>query len=279
MLTGISTGKHTSPLGFEFLLTQDSILIVMEWSKRRLMTIESLPSASLSSAVDNVQSLLTRAGILQSSDGSPTFIGQVVREIFGLTPSQRNAATLQRTFNEFLSVLEESIANELDHSLHLMAHFGTIEQQFLTLQRTVSRESDQQEREEGEMLSSLWTRVIGSNAAQLRKFEKNKQLLATLRQRTVQNKHLIVDHNGKLLQLKSNLELLRKKLASPLVRRNDSSVLSVEEQVQGLDETYVHLKSVRERQKQRTMDMLYNSGSRGSRLVKDGDGYELEGGR
>jgi hypothetical protein len=158
-----------------------------------------------------------------------------------------------------------------------MALFGTIEHQFLTLQRTVSREFDEQEREEGEMLSSLWTRLIGSNAAQLRKFEKNKQLLSTLRQRTIQNKHLIVDHNGKLLQLKSNLELLRRKLASPLVRRNESSVLSVEEQVQGLDDTYVYLKTVRERQKQRTLDMLYSSERRSTRFASEG--YEIESGK
>jgi hypothetical protein len=242
----------------------------MEWSKLHLMTIEPLPSASLTSAVDNIHSLLTRIG-------APTVLGSVITEIFGRTPSQRNAATLQRTFNEFLNVLEESISNELDHSLQLMDLFATIDNHLLTLQRTVSRESDKQEREEGEMLSSLWTRVIGSNAQQLRKFEKNKNLLATVRQRTVQNKHLIVDHNGKLVQLKSNLEVFRKKLASPLVRSNDSSVLGVEEQIQGLDDTYTYLKAVRERQKQRTLEILYASGDRGSRITRGGDGLEIEG--
>ena len=56
----------------------------------------------------------------------------------------------------------------------------------------------------------------------LRKFEKNKSLLATVRARTVSNKHLILEHHGRLQTLKVNLETLRRKLVSPLVRRNDS---------------------------------------------------------
>ena len=47
-----------------------------------------------------------------------------------------------------------------------------------------------------------------------------------------------MDYNGRLLQLKSNLEILRQRLVSPLVRSNDSSTLSVEEQIIGLDDTY-----------------------------------------
>src|SRR6201999_119439 len=114
------------------------------------------------------------------------------------------------------------INNELSHCTAIFALFEAIDQQFLNLQRTVIREKDKQEREEGELLSSLWTRVMGANASQLKKFEKNRQLLGSVRERTVRNKHLVVDYNGKLLQLKANLEILRKKLISPLVRSNAS---------------------------------------------------------
>ncbi|KAF2434615.1 hypothetical protein EJ08DRAFT_472940 [Tothia fuscella] len=256
----------------------DGILITMEWAKRHLQTIEPTPSSSFTSALDNVHGILSRTGILESSSGSPTIIGTVLRELFGDPPSRKNSLTLQRTFNEFLTVLEESINNELQYSVALFGLFEAIDSQFKNLQRTVVRESDQQDREEGEMLSSLWTRVLGTSARELKKFEKNKQLLASVRQRTVQNKGILLDHNGKLLQLKSNLEVLRKKLVSPLVRSNDSSVLSVEEQIAGLDDTYAHLKAVREQQKQKTLQMLYSTGSRRVGIVRTDDGHAIEGG-
>lgn len=250
----------------------------MEWAKRRLQTIEpAASSTSMTSALDNVHNLLSRVGILESADG-PTILGRVVKEVLGETPSQRNAVTLRRTFDEFLTVLEESINNELMHSIKLFALFERIDHQFLNLQRTVIRETDQQEHEEDVLLGSLWARVIGTRASGLKKFDKNKQLLVNVRQRTVQNKGILLDHNGKLLQLKSNLEVLRKKLVSPLVRSNDSNVLSVEEQIAGLDDTYAHLKAVREHQKQKTLEMLYSSGSRRI-AIRAEDSHEIGSGR
>jgi len=149
----------------------------------------------------------------------------------------------------------------------------------LNLQRTVMRETDAQEREESEVLASLWSRIVGANASRLRKFEKNKSLLASLRERTVQNKHVLVDHNGRLLQLRSNLEILRKKLVSPLVRSNDSSTLSVDEQIKGLEGTYLSLRATREAQKARLYELIHE-GSTGARKVTitrgSGEGYAIE---
>ena len=258
-------------------LTTSSILIVMEWAKRRLQTIDTSPSTSVGSALDNVHGMLSRVGLLESIHG-PTTLGVVLKLLLGETPSQRNAITMRRTFNEFLSVLEESINNQLQLALKVFGEFERIDSQFLNIQRTVIRETDQQEREEGEMLSSLWARVIGVRASELKKFEKNKGLLLTVRQRTVQNKHIILDHNGKLLQLKSNLEVLRKKLVSPLVRSNDSNALSVEEQISGLDDTYSHLKAVREKQRQKTLENLYSSANRRVNIRADGT-HEIDSGR
>ncbi|PGH03880.1 hypothetical protein AJ79_07238 [Helicocarpus griseus UAMH5409] len=301
----------------------DSILIVMDWAKRELETLSSQPAHSLPSIFfDNLHSLLSRLGALESTTSttnsdeqsalpSPTRLGTIITAIFGTTRSQRTHRTLIHTFTEFLSVLEESINSELTHSAALFALFESIDRQFLNLQRTVVRESDAQERAEGEMLSSLWTRVLGANAATLRKYEKNRQLLASVRQRTVANKHLLMDHRGKLLTLKVNLETLRRKLVSPLVRRNDSvsfgllgggegefagrggggggiagghgaqgSVeLVVEGQIRGLEGAYEYLKGVRERQKAKLMEMVYGAGSRrvvsGSGLL---DGLKGAGG-
>jgi hypothetical protein len=240
----------------------DSILLVMEWAQRELTAISTTPPSAISSVWSNAHGLLTRVGLIKDN--------QLMRDIFGHTHAQRTKATLDRTFHEFLGVLEESINNELSHSIQLFGLFEAIDKQFLNLQRTVIREQDQQERLEGDFLSSLWTKVIGVNASLLRKYQKNKDLLASVRDRTVRNKYVLVDHNQRLLQLKSNLEILRRKLVSPLVRSENGSTLTIEEQVRGLEGTYSLLKSTREVQKRKMMEIVYGSGSRRS-------GIEMEG--
>lgn len=257
----------------------DSILIVMEWAQRELTKINTLPASHLSSAFSNVHSMLSRVGILENPrTGTQTSVGRIVQELFGQTGPQMTRSTLQRTFNDFLGVMEESINSELSASISLFAHFEAIDRQFLNLQRTVIRETDAQEREENEILSSLWSRVIGANASRLKKFEKNKQLLGSLRERTIQNKHVLVDHNGRLLQLRSNLEILRKKLVSPLVRSNDSSTLTVDEQIRGLEGTYMSLRATREAQKARLYELIHeaSAGTRRVSITRGNDGYAIE---
>lgn len=232
----------------------DSILLVMEWAQRELLALSTAPPSAIGSIWSNAHNLLTRAGVLKDN--------ALIRELFGHTHAQRTKATLDRTFHEFLGVLEESINNELSHSIQLFGLFEAIDKQFLNLQRTVIREQDQQERLENDFLSSLWTKVIGVNASLLRKYQKNKDLLSSVRDRTVRNKHVLVDHNQRLLQLKTNLEMLRRKLVSPLVRSENGSTLSVEAQVRGLEGTYALLKGTREVQKRKMMEIVYGSGSR-----------------
>ncbi|KAJ5773004.1 hypothetical protein N7457_007900 [Penicillium paradoxum] len=289
----------------------DSILIVMDWAKRELETLSAQPPSSLPTIIfDNMHNMLSRLGALerssQVSDGGVTAtsttttpLGHLVMAVFGPTSAQRTRTTLTRTFTEFLSVLEESINSELTHSTALFALFESIDRQFLNLQRTVVRESDAQERAEGEMLSSLWTRVLGPDAAAVRKYEKNKKLLANVRSRTVANKHLLVDHRGRLLTLKVNLETLRRKLVSPLVRRNDSVSFVgsidgggaggggnghggsagrmlgpveavIDGQIRGLEGTYDYLRTVRERQKAKLLELVYGAGRKPNRPMIDG---------
>ncbi|KAL8824339.1 MAG: hypothetical protein Q9191_005118 [Dirinaria sp. TL-2023a] len=248
----------------------DGILIVMEWAQRELSALSALPLTSLSSAFTNLHALFSRVGILENrSTGLPTPVGRIFTELFGATHSQHTHRTLHRTFNEFLGVLEESINSELTYSTSLFSLFESIDRQFLNLQRTVIRESDTQERLEGEFLSSLWVRLVGPNSATLRKYEKNKDLLASVRAKTTRNKSLLVEHNGKLVALKGNLENLRRKLVSPLVRRGDGCTIGVEEQIRGLEGTYEHLKRVRETQKGRVLEVLYGVGGRRSTIGKD----------
>lgn len=243
----------------------DSILLVMEWASRELAQLSATPSSpTLSSVTTNAHSLLARAGLVPSSaaaSGSEDNI--LLRSLLGPSHHHRTRATLERLFHEFLSVLEESINNELHHSTQLFALFAAIDHQFLNLHRTVIREQDQQERIEADFLSSLWTRVLGVNAGQLRKYEKNRGLLQSVRDRTVRNKHVLVAHHQRLLQMKAALELLRQKLVSPLVRgANSSSTLSVEGQIQGLEKTYAALKAKREEQKGHKMAVMFGARER-----------------
>jgi hypothetical protein len=268
----------------------DSILIVMDWAKRELEGVNSAQSGSIGGVIfDHMHGLLNRGGLLETATG-PTVMGSHLTSIFGSSSPQRTRATLTRTFHEFLNVLEESISSELTHSTALFALFESIDRQFLNLQRTVVRETDTQERLENDLLSSLWTRVIGANAVMLRKYEKNKQLLSSVRSRTVNNKHLLMEHHGRLQTLKVNLETLRRKLVSPLVRRNDSVSIDnasvVHQQIRGLEGTYIYLRDVREKQKSKLMEMVYGAKSSRTRLVGPGGGSDgigigmgIDGGR
>ena len=244
------------------MLTAVRILLVIAWAKRELASISASPPGTFSSVFDNVHSIIARTGLLETADGSPSTADIVLSNLFGQPITKRNKRVLHQTFNEFLNVLEESIVSELKHAQVLFGLFEAIDRKFQNLQRATARENDKQEREEDELLSSLWSRLMGPSAYQLKKFEKNKRLLANVRSRTVHNKHVLTDHNTKLLQLKSNLELLRQKLVSPLVRRNDSSALSIEEQIVGLDGTFQYLSDIREQQKRRHMEAVYAVGSR-----------------
>lgn len=235
----------------------------MQWAKRRLQTIEPMDTPSIGNAIDNIQSSLKSVGLMQAATGRPTIIGRVVQSVLGQTTMERNLATVQTAFNEFLNVLEESINNQLQHSVNIFALFETIDRGFQNLHRIVVRENSSQDREEAEMLSSLWTRVLGARASDIQKFEKNKQLLASLRNQTIQNKHLLKEHNNKLLQMKSTLDMMRRKIASQLVRGNSSSTPPVDEQIQGLHDTWEQLKHIRDQQKQKTLNLLQSSGSGG----------------
>lgn len=239
----------------------DSILIVMDWARRELSQVSSLPSAPLTSAFDNIHTMLTTAGLLETPTGTPTRIGAIATSVFGMSNPQRTRQTLQRTFNEFLAVLEEAINNELQHSLALFGLFESIDHQFLNLARTVVREANAQDEIHADLLSSLWTRILGPRASDVKKYERNRLLLQNVREKTVRNKGILVEHNHKLLALKANLESLRRKLVSPLVRSVNSSTLTVGEQIRGLEDVGVYLEGVRSRQKGKLMDMLYGSGS------------------
>ncbi|KAI1827351.1 hypothetical protein F4861DRAFT_529367 [Xylaria intraflava] len=240
----------------------DSILIVMDWARRELSQLQALPSPPLSTAFSNIHNILSATGLLEDPDtGAPTKFGSVATAMFGVSQPQHTQQTLQRTFTEFLSVLEEAIENELQHSLALFGLFEAIDRQFLNLARLVVRESSLQDEQHADLLSSLWTRILGAKASEVKKYERNHELLANVREKTVRNKGILVEHNGKLLTLKANLENLRRKLVSPLVRSVNSSTLTLEDQIKGLEDVGVYLEGVRARQKGKLMEMLYGSTS------------------
>lgn len=238
----------------------DGILNVMDWAKMHLNRLNASPSPStISSAYDNIHNILSQAHILEDATGSPTTLGRLTSHVFGLSNPQREQRMVQLLFTEFLTVLEDSIQAELQHSVTLFALFEAVDHHFLNLARTVVRESSAQEELHADMLSSLWTRLLGTRAAELRKFEQNRLLLRDVREKTVRNKSILVDHNGKLLTLKASLETLRSKLVSPLVRGVNSTTLTLEDQIQGLSDVSDYLGDVRKQQKGKVMETLFGT--------------------
>ncbi|KAK4462732.1 hypothetical protein QBC42DRAFT_326434 [Cladorrhinum samala] len=251
----------------------DGILLTMDWARRELSNLNSLPGHPLSSIFDNTHSLLSAVGLLENSaSGTPTRLGQAFTSLFGPSTPQRTKHTLQRTFHEFLSVLEEAVTSELSHSLSLFALFEAIDRQFLNLHRTVSREASIQDERHDSLLSSLWTRILGPKASEVAKYERNRQLLSTVREKTVLNKQVLVEHNNRLLALKASLENLRKKLVSPIVRSVNGSTISLEEQIRGLEDVGGYLESARKRQKGRLMEVIYGGLGGKGRYVQIGMG-------
>ncbi|KAH0425902.1 hypothetical protein CcaCcLH18_10689 [Colletotrichum camelliae] len=247
----------------------DGILIVMDWARRELSHVQHLPSSPFTAAFDNIHNILSQTGVLEDPGGIPTRLGSLSTYIFGMSNPQRTKLTLQRTFNEFLTVLEDAINSELQHSLALFALFEAIDHQFLNLARTVVREASAQDDQHADLLSSLWTRILGPNSAEVAKYERNRLLLQNVREKTVRNKSILVEHNGKLMALKANLENLRRKLVSPLVRSVNSSTLTLEDQIRGLEDVGGYLEGVRTRQKGKLMEMLYGSIGNNRRMIDE----------
>lgn len=232
----------------------------MDWAKMHLNRLQNAPPpSSLSSAYDNIHNMLCEAHILEDASGTPTALGTLATFVFGLSNPQREQRMVQLLFNEFLTILEDSVREELRHSVNLYGLFNTIDQHFLNLARTVARESSAQEELHSDMLASLWVRILGTRAAELRKFEQNRILLRDVRDKTVRNKGILVNHHSKLLSLQTSLEGLRTRLISPLVRGANASILTLGDQIDGLSGVRDHLSEIRRLQKGKVMETLFAS--------------------
>ncbi|KAM3545889.1 hypothetical protein ARSEF1564_001170 [Beauveria bassiana] len=247
----------------------DGILNVMDWAKMHLNRLHSAQAPStMSVAYDNIHNLLSHAHVLEDADGVPTSLGNLATYLFGPSNPQREQRLIQLLFTEFLTVLEESIAAELQHSVTLFALFEAVDHHFLNLARIVVRETSAQEELHYDSLASLWVRLLGTRAEELRKFTQNRDLLRNVRDKTVRNKRVLVDHQGKLLTLQASLESLRGKLVSPLVRGANATTLSLEDQIYGISSVSEYLAQVRRQQKGKVMEHLFSS-SHGRNVLGD----------
>ena len=239
---------------------------------------QSPPRGTIGSVYDNIHNMLSSAHVLEDASGSPTPAGQIITLAFGLSNPQREQRMIQRLFTEFLSVLEDTIRAELAQSVALFALFEVVDRHFLNLARTTVRESSAQEELHADLLSSLWVRLLGARASEVRKFEENRTLLRNVREKAVRNKGILEQHNSRLLTLKSSLESVRAKLVSPLVRAANASAtmsLTLDDQIRGLEDVNSYLMHVRQQQKGKVMEMLYATAP--SRQLAGGSGTVVAG--
>lgn len=243
----------------------------MDWAKVHLKRFQtSNHPTTISAAYDNFHNMLSSARIFEDSTGASTVLGSATTYVFGLSSPQREQRLVQRLFTEFITVLEESIQTELQHSVTLFALFEAVDQHFLNLARTVVRETSTQEELHADMLSGLWVRILGARADKIHKFEQNRKLLHGIRDKTVRNKHTLATHQSKLLALRASLENLRGKLVSPLVRGVNATQLTLEDQIHGLSSVSEYLTSVRAKQKGKVMETLFASSPAKRFTIEDG---------
>lgn len=274
-------GKHFLPSKLykcpPQILIQHRILNVMDWAKMHLKRFQSTSTPStISSTYDKLHSLLSSAHIFENSAGETTAIGNMATYIFGMSQPQREQRLVQLLFTEFLTVLEDSIQAELQHSVTLFALFEAVDRHFLNLARTVVRETSTQEELHADMLSGLWVRILGARAEELRKFEQNRRLLHNVRDKTVRNKHTLVTHQSKLLVLRASLESLRGKLVSPLVRGSNATQLTLDDQIYGLSSVSEYLTDLRSKQKGKVMETLFASVPSAKLLIEEGEPVRID---
>ncbi|KAH9864296.1 hypothetical protein J1614_010230 [Plenodomus biglobosus] len=234
----------------------DSILYTMDWTRRELESIQNPKFGVLDTVIGNIHGGLSKAGLLESSPGTPTTIGRVVSSVVGHTTQERSRATLQRTFDHLLNLLEENIQNELGHARTLFALFESVDRQFQNLHRSVAREEDSLATKQDEFLASLWRTLI-PNKSQLKKYEKNLKLLKDVRASTLTNKVELKSHIQIIQSVQDQLDKARKNLVSPLIRRAQSNSFGVERQLVDVVETYAFLRDVRESQKKKVLARLW----------------------
>lgn len=230
----------------------DAILIVMDWAKRELSQLLIAGTPTSGTAEGRLASAMEKT-ILFAHKACGSMISKQLTGLFGRTPTQIQHDTVSRTFHEFLSVLEHSIEQELAHALAIFGLFESIDQQFVNLHRAAGRELDTQQANYDYDISTIWARAIGPNKDKVAKYEANKDLLGSVRARTIFNRNVMQEHTQRLMSLKANLDILRQRLVSPLVRAENSSLIGVKEQIKGIDGVYQYLSKVRDEQKERIL--------------------------
>ncbi|KAF2874317.1 hypothetical protein BDV95DRAFT_675634 [Massariosphaeria phaeospora] len=233
----------------------DSILLSMEWAKRELQSIQGPKVGMLDTVLVNIHGALSKVGVLEQN-GQVTAVGQLVNDVIGQTAQQRSKATLQRTFDQLLSTLEENISAELIRADTLFMLFESVDRQFHNLHRSVAREEDSLATKKDEFLASMWRNTIG-NKLKIKKYEKNLKLLKSIRASTLANKSELKSHIQILHSVKDQLDKARRNLISPLIRRAQSNSFGLEQQLVDLSGTYGFLKGLRETQKHKVLQQLW----------------------
>ena len=248
----------------------DQILNTLEYAMHELAHLPARSTFPPSQFAANVHDILARTGVLANpTTGESTILGTAVSAIFGRTHAQQNREGLKNAFDQILNALEQCIQSELRVTNALFELFGSVDRQFLNLQRSTVREQDAQDRAQAEFLGKLWVRAVGGGRKRLNKFEKNKKLLVNVRERTIANKKAVDEHNKQLTLLQHSLEEVRRRLMTPLLNGTRNSHVSVAAQIEGIDAVWTHMRQTRDGQKQRFFETIWGKTAEMQRIGQD----------
>jgi hypothetical protein len=227
----------------------------MDWTRRELQSIQGPTDGYLDTAISNIHGGLGWLGVLESN-GESTKLGKFVNGVVGHTKQHRSQATLQRTFDRLLTVLEENVANELARADVLFQLFETVDHQFHNLHRSVAKEEDSLATQQDDFLASIWRNTI-TNKNRIKKYDKNLKLLKAVRATTVANKVELKGYFQIIYSVKDQLDKARKNLVSPLIRRAQSNSYGLEQQMRDLSGTHEFLQGLRDTQKKKVLRQMW----------------------
>lgn len=123
-------------------------------------------------------------------------------------------------------MLESNLKTLVDQGEILLAAMNNLAVQHHAIYEEIIRESNGISHERAEVMASLWSK-LGGNAAQLKGFKANAQLLRKIGTYEARARGYVEDTLIQLQQMTAELEELRQRVATPLIGKSSPIPLKV----------------------------------------------------